>query len=309
MIGLRGMAGVGKTALALRVADSFLSYYSDAQIYIDLMSTNYRPLSTHAIMEQVARVFYPEASLPENRAELAGLYHTVLYGKRTILFIDNASSAEQIAPLIPSTTDCLLLVTSRRKFTLPGLFSLNVEVLTPDDSRDLLKNIAPNIAEYADYIAELCGHLPLALCIVGSAAAKRPDLEPMRLVQRLTRSRMRLEFIDSLLNLSGEPKGVEASFNLSYDLMDAKTQSLWSMLAVFQNSFDREAARIVWDLEADLTQDILSKLVNFSLLDWIPSQGLYRLNEIARLFASIRLSKVNRMLSQRRYAMYSKLSP
>ena len=100
--------------------------------------------------------------------------------------------------------------------------------------------------------------------------------------------------------------GIETSFDLSFDLLDTDMQRQWCMLTVFRQNFDREAARTVWNLDADLTQDILSKLVNYSLLGWIPSKDLYRWHDLFYLFADAHLSETDRRLSQRRYATYYK---
>jgi hypothetical protein len=78
--GLRGMGGIGKTALALKLADKLRDRYSDAQIYLDLKGTSEKPLTAVEAMAHVVRAYRPEAKPSDNEAELAGLYHSVLDG-------------------------------------------------------------------------------------------------------------------------------------------------------------------------------------------------------------------------------------
>jgi hypothetical protein len=99
--GLRGMGGIGKTARALKLADQLKASFPNAQIYLDLRGTDPQPLTAADARAHVIRAYQPTARLPENEAELSGLYYSVLHNQRALLVMDNAASAEQIAPLIP----------------------------------------------------------------------------------------------------------------------------------------------------------------------------------------------------------------
>jgi hypothetical protein len=140
------MGGVGKTALALKLAEQLTPRYSDAQIYVDLKGTGQEPLSVADVMLHVIHAYQPTSDLPRSEAEMAGRYRSVLYGQRAILFLDNAASREQIEPLTPPPGS-LLLVTSRHHFHLPGLISVHVESLPREDSQSLLLAIAPVLGE------------------------------------------------------------------------------------------------------------------------------------------------------------------
>src|SRR6266568_7194255 len=118
----------------------------------------------------------PPPSCPRRRRRLQDSISPCFHSKRAILLMDNARSAKQIEPLIPPPS-CLLLVTSRQHFALPGLLEKNLDALTPSDARDLLLGIARRLAaekdDYAGELVRLCACLPLAIRSVGSALAAR----------------------------------------------------------------------------------------------------------------------------------------
>ncbi|HJX84017.1 MAG TPA: hypothetical protein VJ723_06710, partial [Candidatus Angelobacter sp.] len=135
--GLQGLGGVGKTALALKLAEKLKPDYPDAQFYVDLKGTSPKPLAPKEAMAHVVRAYHPTAQLPEDEDDLRGLYLSVLHEKRALLLIDNARDAQQVQPLIPPP-GCLLLVTSRQHFRLPGLVARDLDQMPSADARALL---------------------------------------------------------------------------------------------------------------------------------------------------------------------------
>lgn len=286
--GLQGLGGVGKTALALKLAQQLAPRYPEAQFYLDLKGADKQPLSVADALAHIVRAYHPTAKLPEGEAELQSLYLSVLHGRRALLLMDNASGREQVEPLIPPD-GCVLLVTSRQHFTLPGLSALDLETLPPEDARQLLLKIAPRIGDNADEIARLCGHLPLALRLAASALAERANLSPADYVRRLSDAKTRLSL-------------VEASLTLSYELLSPELQSHWRALAVFPDTFNTAAAEAVWELGADATQDTLGDLLRYSLLDWDADTQRHRLHDLARLFADSRMTNDERHATRMRHA-------
>jgi len=287
--GLAGMGGVGKTALALKLAAQLAPRYPEAQIYLDLKGTSKQPLSAAEAMAHVIRAFHPEARLPEQEDDLRGLYHSALNGKRALLLMDNAANAEQVEPLIPCDS-CVLLVTSRQHFAVPGLHSKNLDKLSPDDARDLLLKIAPRIGDDADEIAKLCGHLPLALRLAAGALAEHENLSPADYMRRLE-GKHRQEYADKALAAS-------------YDLLSAELQKRWRALAVFPDTFDTGGAGAVWYLGADVAEDTLGFLTAASMVEWNEASRRHRLHDLARVFADSRLSAWERGTARSQHATH-----
>ncbi len=288
--GLQGMGGIGKTALALKLVDLLKPRYPDAQFFLDLKGAGTQPLTVAEALAHVVRAYHPAAKLPESESELRGLYLSVLDGQRALLLMDNAANAEQVEPLIPPA-GCLLLVTSRQHFAVPGLAAKNLDTLSAADARDLLLKIAPRIGTQADEITALCGHLPLALRLAAAALVKYRNLSPADYVRRLQDRQQRLELID-------------ASLSLSYELLSEALRERWRWLAVFPDTFAGYSAAAVWEAEADQAKYILGELMATSLVEWNETSGRYRLHDLARLFADAKLSPEERAVGQKRFATH-----
>jgi tetratricopeptide (TPR) repeat protein len=288
--GLQGMGGVGKTALALKLAEKIKERYPDGQFYLDLLGVSPQPLTPTKAMEHVIRAYHPGAKLPEGEAELRGIYLSVLHGKRALLLMDNARDKKQVEPLIPPA-GCRLLVTSRQYFTLPGLFAKSLDCLPPTDACKLLLTIAPRIGELAEEVARLCGHLPFALRLAAGAIAERRNIQPADYTRQLADAQKRLELI-------------EASLSLSYEILSEEQKQRWRMLAVFPDSFDEAAAAAVWETENEKARDALGELLAFSLVEWNETAGRYRLHDLARVFAESRLNEAERDGGQRLHARH-----
>lgn len=296
--GLQGLGGVGKTALALKLAEHLKLRYPDAQFCLDLKGVSKEPLTPKAAMEHIIRAYHPDAKLPESEAELGGLYRSVLHEKKALLLMDNARDAKQVEALIPPPS-CMLLVTSRQHFTLPGLVPKNLDALSPPDARELLLLIAPRLAQekkdYTSDLARLCGYLPLALRSVASALAARINLSPADYAQKLADAQERLKLTE-----------VDASLQLSYDLLTPNLQKRFRALAVFPDSFDAAGVTAVWEKEARIAEEALGELLIYSLLEFNPASARYRLHDLVRVFADAKIDGAERMSAQLRHARHYK---
>jgi transcriptional regulator with XRE-family HTH domain/tetratricopeptide (TPR) repeat protein len=300
VLGIHGMGGVGKTALALVVAERSGERFPDGQFYFDLRGTTLPVPSTEAMLH-VIRSVEPERPAPKTDAGVAAAYRSVLRGKRTLLLLDNAVDREQVEPLLPPDGS-VLLVTSRQRFTLPGLRALSLEPLDGGEAARLVQSLAPRAGEVGATLADLCGGLPLALSLAGRALAERPDLDPVEYAARLADDQHRLAQLDA----AEAAGGVEASFALSYGMLDEASRAGLCALSVFQQHFDRSAAAAVWDLSEREADPRVGTLVRFHLME---SSGAgagarYRLHDLVRLFAAARLGVEGRALAGMRYARH-----
>jgi tetratricopeptide (TPR) repeat protein len=241
-------------------------------------------------LAHVVRAYHPAAKLPDSESELRGLYLSVLEGQRALLLMDNAANADQVEPLIPPAS-CLLLVTSRQHFTVPGLSAKNLDTLSAADARDLLLTIAPRIGTQADEIAALCGYLPLALRLAAAAIVKYRNLSPADYVRRLSDRQQRMQLIN-------------ASLSLTYELLSEELRGHWRWLGVFPDTFWDISAAEVWEVEIDQAKYILGELMAASLVEWNETSDRYRLHDLARLFADAKLSAEERVVGKKRFATH-----
>ena len=297
--GINGMGGIGKTELALLVAQRLSNDYPDAQFFLNLQGVAANPRPPQEVMETCIRAFLgPEAKLPEDIDQLSQLYRSQLSGKRMLLLLDNAADSAQVRPLIPPP-GCALLVTSRQTITLPGMTPLTLSPLTDEEAQQLLLEIAPRATPAAEQICKLCGYLPLAIRAAGSLLAITPDLDPVDYVAQLKDERNRLERIGT----EGVEIGVAASFNLSYARLTPEAARVFRLLSIFPGTFDAAAAEVVCD---DAGHVCLSDLVRRSLVLYDTDTKRYRLHDLARLFANAKLTAEERVVAQKRHARHYK---
>ena len=286
--GVRGMGGIGKTALALKLSQDLTPRYPDAQIYLDLQGVSAQPVTPAQAMAHVIRAFHPDIRLPNSEAETVALYRSALHGRRALLLMDNAAGVDQVRPLIPPES-CLLLVTSRFFFHLPGFQVKDLDEMPLEEARALLLRITPRIGNQADRIARICAGLPFALRQAAGALAERPDLSPASYAGRLESGKAQLGLI-------------EASLSLSYNFLPGELTRRWRTLSVFPVDFDAPAAAAVWGLEQEPADAALGDLVRRSLIEG--EDGRYRLHDLARVFAASRCEEEERAEAQRLHAVH-----
>jgi len=293
VFGVQGMGGVGKTELALKLAEELKTEYRDAQFFVDLrgFSTGQQPLTAAEALSRVILSFNPEIRLPEEVEQQRAIYLSLLDGKRALVVWDNALSAEQIAPLAPPAT-CAMIVTSRNHFSLDSCHTLDLRTMPPADACKLLETIAPRAAGHSAEIARLCGYLPLALRLAAEALNNRHrNLTPEAYIRRLADVGKRMEFI-------------AAALTVSYELLDERQQQLWRALSVFPATFDDAAAAAVWQVEEEVAQDVLGELIAASMIEFDDETRRYSLHNLARDFASAQASDDERMDWQKRHARH-----
>ncbi|MEV4511088.1 tetratricopeptide repeat protein [Dactylosporangium sp. NPDC049525] len=218
-----GPAGVGKTALALRWAHHVRDRFPGGQLYVNLRG--YDPAQPVTAADALARFLtalgVAAQDIPVDVDDRAARFRTETADRRVLLLLDNASSVEQVRPLLPGTASCAALVTSRD--TLPGLVAVDgahrveVDLLPPGDANALLRRLigtrARAEANAVATLAEQCARLPLALRVAAELVVARPDATLADLVTELHDQRRRL----TLLAAGDDPRA-SVSAVLSWSL-------------------------------------------------------------------------------------------
>jgi tetratricopeptide (TPR) repeat protein len=298
-----GMPGVGKTALALRLAHILGSEgrFPDAQLYIDLKGAGPEPMApATALRALLTTVMGHDGGRPDDEDTLAHLWRGALQDRRVLLLLDNASGAAQVRPLLPGNSSCAVVITSQQRFALPGAGRLDLEPLGLAEARALLKTLVPRLEDAeADDITRLCGGLPLALRIVGNHLALNDDLSPVVYAARLADESTRLQ----LLRDPGEPAlDVGAWLAASVSGLSDTLRTSWAMLGYLQAPFDVLAAASLWGegverngwrrLAEGLALDRLRALRNRSLVTYDPRTGRFGQQVLLRLAARQEVDRI-----------------
>ncbi|MGX7827248.1 tetratricopeptide repeat protein [Actinokineospora sp. 24-640] len=301
-----GSAGVGKTALAVHWAHQVRDRFPDGQLSVDLRGYASRtPPSTHEVLVRFLHALgVPPERVPVDGDEAIGLYRTMLAGRRVLVLLDNAATAEQVRPLLPGAPGCLVLITSRDRLTgltaRDGAHSVPLDVLAPAESVDLLGGLlgegrARREARAAAELADTCGHLPLALRIAGANLAVRPG-DSVADHTRELRARGRL----SGLAVDGdESAAVRAAFDLSYDKLAPAARRLFRLLGLVPGAdVDLAAATALAGLAPAATTRLLSVLVQGNLIRE-SAPGRHAFHDLLREYARSRAGSEDRPAERR----------
>lgn len=297
-----GTAGVGKTALALQWAQRAAERFPDGQLYVDLRGYDQQPpLDAVTVLARFLRSLgVPGPDIPADEAELAGRYRTLLAGKRMLIVLDNAHDVHQVRPLLPGTSRCLTLVTSRD--SLSGLVAregakrLELDVLPLPDAIALLAQLIGDRAE-ADpamtrELALACDRLPLALRVAAEVAAVRRT-EPLSvLVAELTGKRL-----DRLHTVSDARTAVRTVFSWSYRHLDTEAAAGFRMAGLHPGpGFDRYAIAALTGSTAERADQVLDILAHAHLIQ-PGSPGRYHMHDLLRAYAGELADPAERVLA------------
>ncbi|WP_374982697.1 BTAD domain-containing putative transcriptional regulator [Streptomyces fradiae] len=283
-----GMAGSGKTALAVHTAHRVADRYPDGQVFLDLhgFSPHREPVEPHDALGTLLRALgVPADALPEDPADRQGLWRGMTADRRLLLLFDNVLSSDQVRPLIPAGPGCLVLVTSRPRLAgLDGAVPLPLPLPSPADGLDLLgrfighRRVAAEQEAAAELVA-LCGRLPLALRIAGSRLANRPHWSLAYLAGRLRDEAPRLD------ELTVEQRGVRTALHLSYAAVPPRHQELFRLLGAHPGTdFDAAGVAALAGLAPHTAEALLEDLLDARLL--LPrSPGRYTFHSLVRALA------------------------
>ncbi|MET8952946.1 BTAD domain-containing putative transcriptional regulator [Streptomyces sp. NPDC004533] len=228
---LSGMAGVGKSALALYVAHGLRKRFADGQLYINLhgATPGMTPLTPEQALTALLRDLGAEPRrIPAHPDAAAALLRSLLAPTRTLMVLDDAANAAQVRPLLPGGPGCAVIVTSRSPLTaLDGAHRVPLAPLSGEDSAALLRAVSGRDGlDAAHPLVELAGRLPLALRVVAARLAARRALAPDVLAGQLAATEGRLH------HLEYDDLSVRRSLAVAHDALRASDREA-----------DRDAAR------------------------------------------------------------------
>ncbi|MFI6295281.1 BTAD domain-containing putative transcriptional regulator [Nonomuraea sp. NPDC050790] len=268
---IAGAGGVGKTALATHWGHLRADRFPDGQLYVNLhgYSHNATVTSGEALRQLLRGLGVEVEEMPLDTDERSALYRSILAGKNVLVLLDNAATADQVRPLLPGSSSCRAVITSRS--SLRGLAATHdvdlvvLDVLQPEEAESLLRAFLREDGQSDESIRELaalCGYLPLALRL--AAARLRDTREPVAdLVGRL-RAGSRL----AALEFEEDPhSGVRSTFALSYQTLPVTARSVFRAAGLHPGpDISLDALAAMTGQSSDDTREAVSVLVRAHLV-------------------------------------------
>jgi transcriptional regulator with XRE-family HTH domain/tetratricopeptide (TPR) repeat protein len=328
---ITGKAGVGKTGLAVHWARQAASWFPDGQLFADLRG--FDPSGTAADPDSVLAIFLEALGVTAGRLPVsldarAASYRSLMHGQRMLVVLDNARDAAQVVPLLPASPGCMTVVTSRRilgdLIVTKEAVPITLEVMSPPEAHMLLaarlgtelaaagSERAAALISHGDLI-ELCGGLPLALCIVAARILSHPNW-PAAAVRGELRDARRGDG----LNDGHEITRLHAVFSWSYRQLSAAAAEMFRLLGICPGAdIGLEAAASLAGLSVAAARDAADELVSVHLIEE-DTPGRFTVHDLLREYAArlchatdepwARAAATNRVLDYYLHASYAAAS-
>lgn len=290
IIAITGTGGAGKTALAVRWAHKVAMRFPDGQLHLNLQGYSQgSPMQPIEALATMLRALGVDADdVPVEPDEAARLFRSVLADKRMLLVLDNACSAEQVRPLLPGSSGCLVLITSRNR--LAGLVAshgarrLTVDPLSEDEAMELLGRILgpdriANEREAVSRLARACAFLPLALRI----AAANLEGEPHRSIAAYVDELHKGDRLGAL-RIVDDSQAVQTVFDASYTGLPIDTRRVFRLLGLAPGpDIAMDAVAALAGLDKEQVSLVVGQLVAAHLVQ--PSApGRFTAHDLLRLY-------------------------
>lgn len=309
---ISGTAGVGKTTLALAWAHRVKSRFPAGQLYVNLRGYDPGPPARpDDVLERFLRALNVTAdTIPPGVEERAALFRSVVAGRRLLVVLDNAISAEQVRPLLPGSSSCLVVVTSRVDLSglaiSVGAVRIALDVLPIAEAGALLRTIiGPGRADAEPSavaeLAELCARLPLALKLAGQRAATRPHLRIADLVGELAAETGRLDVLSAGAD---EFTDVRPVFSWSFQSLPEPQARMFRLLGLHPGAdIGHHAAAALADVAPAEARRLIDGLADAHLVEHV-GRDRCQLHDLLRDYARERVAAVHpleeRLLANRR---------
>ncbi|WP_156727434.1 AfsR/SARP family transcriptional regulator [Streptomyces apocyni] len=291
LVAIAGKGGVGKTTLAVHAARRVGPDFPDGQLYVRLRDSQARPVEPKVALQGFLRAMgVDDPVIPDSLDECTRLFRSRSATRHMLIVLDDATEEAQIRPLLPSSPDCAVLITSRTRLCgLEAAHHVHLEVFDSSDSVELFKRIAGSDLPRDDQattleITQLCGHLPLAVRIAAARFAQHSRGDLAWFARRLTDERRRLDIL-----VAGDLE-VRANLAVSYQSLGVRERQAFCLLGLVNaDDFAAWVLAPLLDTTVDEAEDIVEELVNSQLLDIVDStiggHTRYRYHDLVRLYA------------------------
>ena len=292
---ITGMAGVGKTSLALHWAHQVWESFPGGQLYTNLRGYDpgFPVTPLEALNGFLMALQMPAGAIPTDVESAAALYRSLLAGRQMLVILDNAATVEQVRPLLPGTAGCLVLVTSRSQLSglavRDGARRLTLRTLPEPEAVTLLRTVTAAYREGDDSdklveLAGLCARLPLALRIAAERAASHPFMRLDDLIEDLRDESALWKALS--LESDGEAEAVRTVFAWSYRALPADAARLFRLLGLHPGpEFGSSAVAALAAVSTSKARHLLDVLVGAHLLEQ-RAPDRYEFHDLLRAYAA-----------------------
>ena len=298
---IEGLAGVGKTTLALHAGHLLASQFPDGQVLVNLHghTPGREPADpADALLVLLTAIGVPSNEIPtgldrdEVTAARGNLWRKLVSDRRMFIILDDAISAHQVDQLLPGDGQCFVIVTSRRMLSTLDGDSMTLASFSPNDAAELFYGLSKRRPEeiprsQAVEVARLCGFLPLAVSLAASRLRRHPEWSVDNFVSRLSSATSRLD------EIRAGDVAVAAAFELSYAGLPADAQSFFVRLGLHPGAeLEPYAAANVAGVTLAESTARLDLLYEDHLLE-VLSFGRYRMHDLVREFVRQRADQLS----------------